>query len=92
MGSADVGVEHVDGDDYRVTISAGSRRTIHTVTATPTVLARVAGPDETSEDTIRRAFAFLLDRESPSSILRTFALETIATYFPEFWEAMQLRG
>lgn len=33
---------------------------------------------------IENAFYFLLERESPSSILSSFELMTIATYFPSF--------
>ncbi len=35
-------------------------------------------------DLVRRSFAFLLEREPPSSILRTFELPTIGRYFPEY--------
>jgi hypothetical protein len=35
---------------------------------------------------VRSSFRFLLEREQRESILRTFNLEAIARYFPE-WEA-----
>jgi len=66
-------------------------RTQHRVSVRPDVLRRVAAEGEDPEQTVRRAFAFLLEREPPESILRSFALEDIARYFPEFWEAMRTR-
>jgi hypothetical protein len=36
------------------------------------------------EDLVRRSFAFLLEREPPSSILREFDLTVIGRYFPEY--------
>lgn len=80
-----VSVEAVGGDRYRVRIVGASE---HEVTATPEVLARVKLPAEKPEQTVARAFAFLLDREPPRAILRRFSLADIATYFPEFWEEM----
>ncbi len=35
-------------------------------------------------DLVRRSFAFLLEREPPSSILRSFDLPVIGRYFPEY--------
>jgi hypothetical protein len=39
----------------------------------------VSGPE-----LVRVSFAFLLERESPSSILKNFSLEQIGDYFPEY--------
>jgi hypothetical protein len=39
---------------------------------------------EDVEELVRRSFDFLLEREPPSSILRTFALPLIERYFPEY--------
>jgi hypothetical protein len=80
-----VQVEPLGGDRYRVRICG---RTEHEVSARPAVLERIARPGETPVDTVRRAFDFLLEREPPESILRRFALEDIARYFPEFWSEM----
>jgi hypothetical protein len=80
-----VSVEPLGSDLYRVRVGAATE---HEVTATAAVLARVARDGETPEATLARAFAFLLDREPAQSILRRFALEDIARYFPEFWDVM----
>ena len=39
---------------------------------------------------VRRSFAFLLDHEPRSAILRTFDLSVIARYFPEY--EREIRG
>lgn len=85
MSSPAITVTAAGGDDYAVRVAD---RTEHRVTARPAVLQRVAAEGEAPEQTLRRAFDFLLEREPPESILRSFALEDIAGYFPEFWSAM----
>jgi hypothetical protein len=47
---------------------------------------------EDVEDLVRRSFDFLLERESPSSILRTFDLPVIERYFPEYDRVIKKRG
>jgi len=41
------------------------------------------------EDLVSRSFDFLLERESPSSILATFELSVITRYFPEYDHAFK---
>jgi hypothetical protein len=55
----------------------------HTVTVRKTDKERLA-PESTVEDLVARSFDFLLEREPPSSILRTFALPDIERYFPDY--------
>lgn len=86
--SGGVTITSEGGDVYTVRVAG---RTEHRVTARPAVLQRLAGAGEAPETTLRRAFDFLLEREPPESILRSFALEDIARYFPEFWEQMRAR-
>ncbi len=86
MSSPSVTVSAAGGDHYTVRVAG---RTEHRVTARPEVLRRVAAGGEPPEQTLRRAFAFLLEREPAESILRSFALEDIARYFPEFWQEMR---
>ena len=54
------------------------------VTVHPAEAARWASGDDrvAVEDLVSRSFAFLLEREPPSSILPTFDLATITRYFP----------
>ena len=55
----------------------------HSVTVSKADKERFA-PDSTVEDLVTRSFEFLLEREPPTSILRTFALPDIERFFPEF--------
>ena len=81
-----VSVDHIEGDRWRVRVGD---RTEHEVTAPPESLRRASAHDgEPPEETLRRAFAFLLDREPPESILRSFSLDVVARYFPDFWSVM----
>jgi hypothetical protein len=69
-----------------VRVRAGPFATEHRVTVASGDLARLdpAAPDP--ERLVRAAFAFLLEREPASSILRSFDLPVIGRYFPG-WEA-----
>lgn len=83
-----VRVEHAGGDEYTVRVA---ERTTHAVTAPEAALERLLNPGESPEDGLARVFRFLLDREPPESILRRFALDDVARYFPEFWSEVGAR-
>jgi len=76
-----------DGADWLclVRVREGPFATEHRVTVAAVDLARLdpAAPDP--ERLVRAAFAFLLEREPASSILRSFDLPVIGRYFPG-WE------
>ena len=80
-----VSVTRAGGDEYGVEVAD---RTRHTVTAPAESLRRLLGEGETPEHGIARVFAYLLDREPPESILRRFAIDDVARYFPTFWSDM----
>lgn len=80
-----VSVTHAGGDEYSVDIAG---RTRHTVTAPADSLQRLLGEGETPEHGIERVLAYLLEREPPDSILRRFAIDDVARYFPTFWSDM----
>jgi hypothetical protein len=58
--------------------------TEHDVTLSGADHKRIGGGYPDSEAFIEACFAFLLERESKESILRSFDVSQIATYFPEF--------
>ncbi len=58
--------------------------TRHHVTVDRAVLARLAPAASDPVDLVRRSFEFLLAREAKESILRSFDLPVIGTYFPEY--------
>jgi len=68
---------------YQVIVETGST-TQHTVTVTPEYWERLTGGGIPVETLIEKSFEFLLERESNSSILRSFDLPVIQRYFPEY--------
>lgn len=67
----------------RVTDADGSA-TDHDVTLSRADHERLATGYASVEAFVRACFEFLLERESKASILRSFDVSQIATYFPEF--------
>jgi hypothetical protein len=88
---------HCDGDratgwtcDVRV-IENEREVSSHRVTVATTDLDCL-DPDATDPtDLVERSFAFLLEREPPSSILRSFDLPVIGRYFPEYETGIRRR-
>lgn len=68
----------------RVTVGGTGAPTTHEVAVTGDDLARLAPGAADPVDLVRRSFAFLLEREPKTSILRRFDLPVIARYFPEY--------
>ncbi len=62
--------------------------TTHTVSVTPDYAAKLSGGRFSVEQLIINSFEFLLQRESNTSILRSFDLPVIARYFPEYEREM----
>jgi hypothetical protein len=56
----------------------------HEVTVSRADLERLAPGATDPSELVRRSFEFLLQREGPASILRTFDLPLIGRYFPEY--------
>lgn len=69
-----------------VRVADGPFVTEHRVTAAADDLARLDPGASDPARLVRAAFDFLLEREPPTSILRTFDLTVIGRYFPG-WEA-----
>ena len=63
--------------------------TLHDVTLSRDLFDRVAKPDETATNFVRRCFEFLLERESKDAILAQFDVAVISEYFPEFESVMR---
>lgn len=76
-------VKKLNDATYEVTVTANSTTT-HTVTVTPGYAQKLTGGACTTEHLVSRSFDFLLERESNSSILRSFDLPVIGRYFPEY--------
>jgi hypothetical protein len=78
----------------RVLVDTRGEHTEHSVTVSADDLRRWGrgSAKEDVEDLVRRSFEFLLERETPSSILRTFDLPVIERYFPEYDRVITERG
>ena len=80
-GVADIAVTRTGPGQFRVVVDG---RHSYDVTAD------VTGDDD--EGLVRESFVFLLEREPPSSILKTFDLSVISRYFPEYAGEMRRKG
>ena len=76
-------VENTGAGSYQVTVE-GVSTTVHSVSITPEYLLKLTGGRASAETLIEKSFEFLLERESNTSILRSFDLPTIQRYFPEY--------
>jgi len=76
-------IENTGAGAYQVTVE-GASTTVHSVTVTPEYLQKLTGGGASAEMLIERSFEFLLERESNTSILRSFDLPVIQRYFPEY--------
>jgi hypothetical protein len=76
-------VERIDDRTFTVTVKDRTT-TIHTVSVDPSYHDKLTGGRVSPEKLVEKSFEFLLDRESNTSILRTFDLPVISRYFPEY--------
>ena len=81
-------VEKVNDTTFKVTVEARTATT-HTVSVSPEYREKLTGGEATAEQLVEKSFEFLLDRESNTSILRSFDLPTIQRYFPEYEGAIR---
>jgi hypothetical protein len=62
----------------------GPTKTTHRVEVPAGLAERLGGNGTTDEQLVEESFRLLLERESNTSILRTFTIEKIGDYFPEW--------
>jgi hypothetical protein len=97
MSTTRVGVVALGPGRFGVQVTEGDVTTSHEVEVQPEILddLGLAGADDAvdqvAEQVVRETFAFLLEREPATSILRTFSLIDVSRYFPEFFEELQTR-
>ena len=77
-----IALKHLGGDEWEITVKA-DLTTHHRVRVTKSDLERLGG-GASAEDLLRESFRFLLERESNTSILHSFDLPVIGSYFPEY--------
>jgi len=76
---------------FEVEVRSGTATTHHVVTVPAGLAADVGIPGADPAQLVRVSFAFLLEREPPSSILQSFSLDVIERYFPEYRVEMPRR-
>jgi hypothetical protein len=76
-------VQPIDENTFRVTVE-GRTTTTHRVTLSPSYYEKLTGKRVAPELLVEKSFEFLLERESNTSILRSFELPVIGRYFPEY--------
>jgi hypothetical protein len=84
-----ISVKQLGGEEWEVTVK-GDSTTQHRVRLTATDLERYGG-GASAEELLQESFRFLLERESNTSILRSFDLPVIGSYFPEYEQQIQQR-
>jgi hypothetical protein len=84
---ATIEVTETSPNSFSVTVH-GSQVTTHQVSVKPDYARQLLTTPHTITDLIAASFDFLLDRESNSSILRSFDLSVIERYFPEYPQAI----
>jgi hypothetical protein len=95
MSKVDVRCEPAGTDAWRCDVDiaeAGVVVSRHSVRVAKPDLRHFAPDDTGPEELVRRSFRFLLEREPPSMILRTFDLSDITRYFPEFEREVRRAG
>ena len=82
--STKVSVVQEDVHHFRVEVHSSGATTSHTVDVPDGLADELGWSSEAEMDLVRESFAFLLEREPPTSILRHFSLDVIGRYFPEY--------
>lgn len=67
----------------------GSHTTTHQVSVKSDYAAQLLKPTQNTAQLVTASFEFLLERESNTSILRSFDLSVIERYFPEYPKTIQ---
>jgi hypothetical protein len=76
-------VNMIDSTNFEVIVE-GDTTTTHRVTVTPSYYQKLTNKRVSPEVLVEKSFSFLLERESNTSILRSFDLPVIGQYFPEY--------
>ncbi len=69
---------------FTVTVKGSGGETHHEVTMTQFTYEKLTGSQVSPESCVQAAFEFLLEREPQESILTSFDITVISTYYPEF--------
>jgi hypothetical protein len=81
---AEVQVTQAGPAEFEVEVAEGGTATTHRVTVPSGYREELGVPDVPMERLVDESFRFLLEREPKEQILRSFTLDVIARYFPEY--------
>ena len=76
---------------YLVEVSADGSTTTHQVKVPAGLAERLGGPGATDQRLVEESFRYLLEREPNTSILRSFSLDQIGDYFPDWSDEIARR-
>ena len=76
-------IKELSDDEFQVTVNA-KNSTSHNVTLTDDTHKNLTNGKVSKKELIEFSFKFLLEREPNTSILPSFELSVISTYFPEY--------
>jgi hypothetical protein len=77
--------------EFGVDCTEGGTTTNHKVVISEQVVDDLGLPDLDHRQLVEESFAFLLEREPNTAILKEFTLGDIVRYFPEYLEEMRTR-
>jgi len=81
-------IEKINETTFNVTVKQSSETT-HQVTINSAYYKKLTGGKVSPEQLLEKSFEFLLQRESNTSILRSFDLPVIGHYFPDYESQIQ---
>ena len=82
--------QQLDGT-FKVEVRVGRTTTRHIVTVPEETPVKLGCDHVALDELVRASFAFLVEREPPTSILRRFSLTQITDYFPEYPQEIRRR-
>ena len=88
---SEITLNRQDETTYEVELRDGDTATSHRVTVPPGMAEDLELGDVDPDVLVRESMEFLLERESPSSVLPEFALTDIQGYFSEYYDEIQTR-
>lgn len=85
---SEITIRAIDALTYEVTV-ASACTTTHQVSLEENDFLQLTQGNGTQQELLRASFEFLLEREPNTSILSSFELMLISTYFPEYPQEMK---
>lgn len=82
-----VTVKQTGPETFEVAVS-GAAPSVHVVTVAEDYARKLTSGRAPASELVEKSFAFLLEREPNTSILRSFELSVIQRYFPEYEETV----